>query len=95
MAKIKVRLFGAFRIDTHLSEEQIEVERIIDIFETLNVLSKAKFAEKKKLNPTLTEPDDISFKDAIVYVNGERCPKKKHKLSDGDEIWLLSPASGG
>lgn len=95
MAKIKVRLFGVFRMDTHLSNEDIEAEKVIDIFDTLNVLAGERFAEKKKENPSLTEPDPIAFKDAIVYINGERCPKKKRKLENGDEIWLLSPASGG
>ena len=37
----------------------------------------------------------ISFSDATVFVNGEHCKKKKQKLNDGDEVWLLSPASGG
>lgn len=95
MAKIKVRLFGVFRMDTHLSDEDIEAEKITDIFDILNVKANEKFAEKKKADPTLKQPDEIKFRDAIVYVNGERCPKKKHTLTDGDEIWLLSPASGG
>ena len=95
MAKIKVRLFGVFRMDTHLSNEDIEVEKVIDIFDTLNILAGERFAEKKKENPLLAEPAPIAFKDAIVYINGERCSKKKRKLENGDEIWLLSPASGG
>jgi len=95
MAKIKVRLFGVFRMDTRLSDENIEVEKIIDIFDKLNILAGERFAEKKKADPTLTQPNLISFKDAVVYINGERCPKKRRKLKDGDEVWLLSPASGG
>ena len=95
MAKIKVRLFGVFRMDTHLSDENIEAEKVIDIFDKLNVLAGEKFSEKKKDNPALTQPEPIAFQDAIVYINGERCPKKKRKLENGDEIWLLSPASGG
>ena len=39
--------------------------------------------------------NDLSFKDATVFIDGERCRKKKQKLSDGNEIWILSPASGG
>ena len=30
-----------------------------------------------------------------VYINGEPCAKKGRRLNDGDELWLLSPASGG
>lgn len=95
MAAIKVRLFGVFRMDTHLSEESIEAEKVIDVFDKLNVLAGEKFAEKKKADPSLAQPEPIAFKDAIVYINGERCPKKRRKLENGDEVWLLSPASGG
>lgn len=95
MAKIRVRLFGVFRMDTHLSDETIEAETLADIFDVLNKLAGERFDEKKKLNPDLERPNPISLKDALVYVNGERCRKKKQKLEDGDEIMLLSPASGG
>ena len=39
--------------------------------------------------------ESLSFGDAIVYVDGERCMKKKRKLVGNEEIWLLSPAAGG
>jgi len=38
---------------------------------------------------------NITYKDTLVYINGERCKKKKTPLNDGDEIWIMSPASGG
>lgn len=37
----------------------------------------------------------ITFKNTLVYLNGRRCAKKKTPLNDGDEIWIMSPASGG
>lgn len=37
----------------------------------------------------------ISFGDAIVYIDGKRITKKHRRLTDGEEIWLMSPASGG
>ena len=49
----------------------------------------------KPKNPALEYHDKLQFKDAVVYVNGERCLRKGKKLSDGDEVWLLSPAAGG
>ena len=49
----------------------------------------------KPKNPALEPHKNLQFGDAIVYVNGERCMRKKKKLNDGDEIWLLSPAAGG
>lgn len=46
-------------------------------------------------NSALNPNKSLKFKDAIVYVNGEHCKKKKTAISDGDQIWLLSPAAGG
>ena len=79
MAEVTVRLYGVLRADMHLACEQIRAEKVSDIF--------VKLSENRK------EP--LAFKDALVYINGERCPKKNRPLKDGDEIWLLSPAAGG
>ena len=95
MADVTVKLFGVLRVDTHLACEQVNAERLGDIFELLNKRVDEVYAENKKIHPMLVHPPALSFKDAIVYINGERCSKKNRKLSDGEEIWLLSPASGG
>lgn len=84
MAKIRVRLFGVFRMDTHVAETEIEAARLKDVFGALN----------DKLGIQKTE-SGLAFKDALIYVNGEPCARKSTKLNDGDELWLLSPASGG
>ena len=84
MAKVKVKLFGVFRIDSKIAETQVEAEKLRDVFTALNEQTGGA-----KMDSSL------EFKDAVVYVNGERCAKKSKKLSDGDELWLLSPASGG
>lgn len=95
MAKVKVKLFGVLRVDTHLTEEEIEIDRVADIFESLNVRVDAVYAENKAKSPALDPPKKLSFKDAVIFINGERCSKKHRKLYDNDEVWLLSPASGG
>lgn len=95
MADVTIKLFGVLRVDTHLACEQVNAEKLGDIFALLNERVDAVFAENKKAHPSLEHPPALSFKDAIVYINGERCSKKNRKLSDGEEIWLLSPASGG
>lgn len=95
MATIDLRLFGVFRMDTHISETKLEAEKLADIFPLLNEKSQALYREKHAADPTLTPPAAFTFKDALVYINGERCAKKGAKLHDGDEVWLLSPASGG
>lgn len=83
MAKISVRLFGVYRIDTHIAHTEIEAEKLSDVLDELNRMATGE------------HKSSISFSDATVFVNGEHCKKKKQKLNDGDEVWILSPASGG
>ena len=84
MAQVKVKLFGVFRMDTHTAEVEIGAEKLKDVFDALH----------EKLGGAQLE-SGLQFKDALVYINGEPCAKKWRKLNDGDELWLLSPASGG
>ena len=95
MADVKIKLFGVLRADTHLACEQINADRLGDIFVLLNKKVDEVYARNVKTDPSLKHPDPLSFRDAIVYINGERCSKKNRRLNDGEEIWLLSPASGG
>ena len=95
MAKVTVRLYGVLRVDTHLAKEEIEASKLDDIFVLLNRKVDAIYEENVKEKPSLEHPEKLSFKDAIVYINGDRCSKKNNALKDGDDIWLLSPASGG
>ena len=84
MATVKVKLFGVFRVDTRVAETEIQADKLKDVFGALN----------DKLGIQKTE-SGLAFKDATVYLNGEACSKKSTALKDGDELWLLSPASGG
>lgn len=99
MAKVNVKLFGVLRMGTGLAQADIEVNTVAEIFDVLNNLIAeqypAKKAQAEAQGKQLPQPDILSFKDAIVYINEERCPKKKRALADGDRIMLLSPASGG
>ncbi len=95
MARVTVKLFGVLRVDTHLAKEEVEADRLEDIFALLNRKVDEIYEENKKNNSTLKHPDALSFKDALVFIDGERVSKKKRLLKDGEEIWLLSPASGG
>ena len=83
MAKAKVKLFGVYRVDTHISDIEIEAEKLSDLLDELNRIAVGE------------HKSSISFSDASVFINGEHCKKKKQELNDGDEVWLLSPASGG
>ncbi len=95
MARVTVKLFGVLRVDTHLANEELMADRLQDIFVFLNRKVDRIYEENKKKDPYLDHPAPLSFDDAIVYINGKRCSKKNRKLNDGEEIWLLSPASGG
>ncbi len=95
MATVTVKLFGVLRMGTHLAKETLNIEKVEDVFVSLNETVDKIYAENKAKNPALQHPEPLAFKHAVVFINGERCSKKKRKLSDGDEIWLLSPASGG
>ncbi len=86
MARVTVKLFGVMRLDSNLNGSQIEIEKVCDIFNVINKNIKNNEASNEKL---------LSFNDAVVFVNGERCKSKSHKPSNGDEIWLMSPSSGG
>ena len=83
MAKVKVKLFGVYRVDTHISDVEITADKLSELLGELNKLATGE------------NKSSIAFTDATVYINGEHCKKKKQKLNDGDEIWLLSPSSGG
>ena len=84
MATVKVKLLGVYRVDTRVAETEVQAEKLRDMFTALH----------GKLGGAQTV-SGLQFKDAVVYVNGEPCARKGKKLAEGDEIWLLSPASGG
>ena len=89
MAKVTVKLFGVLRMDTHLAKETLDIDKVEDLFLSLNETVDKVYAENRAKDPTLKHPEPLAFKHAVVFVNGERCPKKNRKLSDGDEILRL------
>ncbi|MBR2589488.1 MAG: MoaD/ThiS family protein [Clostridia bacterium] len=91
MAKVTVKLFGVYRMDTHLAKAEIEAQKLDELLEILHT----QIEQKAKSEGTAAQIKDLSFKDATIFINGERCRKRRQKLGDGDEIWILSPASGG
>lgn len=108
---VKVKIFGVIRTTTGFGYLELEAKTVKDIFTEISKKMEIGYKEdKKKLEEQKNNPDKtyikprnaalephekLKFGDAIVYVNGERCMRKGKKLSDGDEIWILSPAAGG
>ena len=83
MATVKVKLFGVYRVDTHISDIEISADKLSDLLKELNNIATGE------------HKSSLSFTDASVFINGEHCKKKRQKLKDGDEVWILSPSSGG
>lgn len=82
MAKVTVKVFGVYRVDSGVKDYVAEATVVNDVFTSLNYLSKV--------------PDsDIHFNNASVFVNNKRCPKGTMRLKEGDEVWIMSPAGGG
>ena len=92
MAKITIKLFGVYRSDLKKSDVPAEANRVSDIFTVLNGIQDENF---KKAALPAEKPAPIKFRDAIIYINGEKCTRKSAPLNDGDVIWVMSPASGG
>lgn len=108
---VKVKIFGVIRTTTGFGYLEADVKTVNDIFEIISKKMAQGYKEDhekleqmkndpnvkyiKPKNPALEYHEKLEFKDAVVYVNGERCMRKGRKLSSGDEVWLLSPAAGG
>lgn len=104
---VKVKIFGVLRSTTGLSEHNTYAKTVNGIFEEISEIMEKRYYEdlkkqaedtseyKKSRNAALEPHKVLKFKDAIVYVDGERCMRKGKKLPREGEVWLLSPAAGG
>ena len=104
---VKVKIFGVLRSTTGLSEHNTRAKTVNGIFEEISEIMEKRYYEdlkkqkedtsefKKERNVALTPHKELKFKDAIVYVDGERCMRKGKMLPETGEVWLLSPAAGG
>lgn len=108
---VKVKIFGVIRTTTGFGNLDVDAKNVQAIFDEISKkMEKGYYEDLRKLEEMKNDPNvkyikprnaalepqkKLDFGDAIVYVNGERCMRKSKKLSDGDEVWLLSPAAGG
>lgn len=108
---VKVKIFGVIRSTTGFGYLEVKADNIQGVFDEISALMKKGYYEDLKKqeemkndpklkywperNAALVPHKELKFGDAVVYVNGDRCMRKRKKLSDGDEVWLLSPAAGG
>ena len=99
---VKVKIFGVLRATIGLPYLETEAATVAGVFDNISKIMKQRYEddlkaahEDEERSVALTPHESLSFGDAIVYVDGERCMKKKMKLKGTEEIWLLSPAAGG
>ena len=82
---VRVRFFGLVRLKLAVEEINIEANTIRQLTEELG----------KLYGDTITAKE---FRDNVMFVNGTMITEMKNmktKLKDGDEVMILSPASGG
>lgn len=108
---VKVKIFGVLRSTTGFGYLELEAKTVNGIFENISEKMKQGYYEdlriqeekkkdpknqyKRPRNEALNPHKELLFKDAIVYIDGERCMRKGKKLRGNEEVWLLSPAAGG
>ncbi len=83
---VHVKLFGLFRLDTGIKELAAQADSVRALYPIL-------LDEAKRANPE-TKITAADIDGCIVVING-RQSKKSSRLSDGDEVWLMSPVCGG
>ncbi len=108
---VKIKIFGVLRTTIGFGYLELTADTVKGVFEEISKIMEKRYIEdREKLEKMKNDPNvkyikprnqalephkELTFGDAIVYINGERCMRKGKKVSDGDEIWLLSPAAGG
>ena len=83
---VHVKLFGLLRLDTGLKELSAEADSV-------KALEAQLLEAAKQANPA-TKITAADIDGCIVVVNGKQSGKRD-RLSDGDEVWLMSPVCGG
>ena len=83
---VHVKLFGLLRLDTGLKTLDLEAQSV-------RALYPALLEAAKRANPE-TKITAADIDGCIVVINGKQ-GKKTSRLSDGDEVWLMSPVCGG
>jgi len=91
MAKVTVRMFATVREAAGTDSIDLEAESVSEALECLS--QKLGHTVKKLLDGLVSDPESI-----VVLINGKNPGHSRalsQKLSDGDEIALFPPVSGG
>ena len=82
---VTVKLFGALRLRSGLREYRLDCASLDELFRQLSALS----AELGRETVSIKE-----LRGCIVLVNGKES-RPRRTLADGDQVVLMTPASGG
>lgn len=81
---VKVEFFGLYRLNYKMKECEVEAKDVKELFVKLHKMNP--FYTVKELKNSIVIINDINFNNLKKY---------KTKLFDGDNVLLMSPASGG
>ncbi|NCA67383.1 MAG: hypothetical protein EOM87_04905 [Clostridia bacterium] len=81
---VTVEFFGLYRLEYGIAAVELEVKNIEELFTQLE--EKYKKYSAKELRNSIVIINDVNFMKLKKY---------KTKLKDGDNVLIMSPASGG
>lgn len=84
MGRVKVEFFGLYRLNYGMKETELEAKDVKELFIRLHKANP--FYSVKELKNSIVIINDVNFNNLKKY---------KTKLSDGDTVLIMSPASGG
>lgn len=81
---VKVEFFGLYRLNYKMKECEIDAADIMELFRKLNEINPVYSV--KELKNSIVIINDVNFNNLKKY---------RTKLHDGDNVLIMSPASGG
>jgi molybdopterin synthase sulfur carrier subunit len=91
MARVIVKMFATVREAAGTDSVQVEAENVLELLENLKSMFGSRFAR--------TVSDLGSDQDRfVILINGRnpgRASVMSHDLSEGDEVAIFPPVSGG
>jgi molybdopterin synthase sulfur carrier subunit len=91
MAKVSVRLFASVREAAGRSDCNVDASNLGELIESMNSMFGRTFA-------MILAGREIDSESVVILVNGMnigRTPNRAVHLSEGDEVAIFPPVSGG